>query len=94
MFKRLTHFIKHYPSLVADPRVPAKAKYLPWIALAYLLIPVDLIPDFFILIGQLDDLGVILILLNMAMRAFEQSPGQKERRKYGDVIDVTPMRKS
>jgi uncharacterized membrane protein YkvA (DUF1232 family) len=93
MFRRIGAFLRAYPKLVADPKVPAKAKYLPWIALAYLLFPVDLIPDFFVLIGQLDDISVILILLSMAARAFEQSPTQKEKRKYGDVIEVEPVKK-
>lgn len=93
MFKRIIHFLKHYPSLVSDPKVPSKAKYLPWIALAYLLMPIDIIPDFFLLIGQLDDITVILTLLSIAARAFEQSPTQKEKKKYGEVIEVEPVKK-
>jgi uncharacterized membrane protein YkvA (DUF1232 family) len=93
MFNRMLQFLKIYPKLVVDPRVPAKTKYLPLIALAYFLVPIDLIPDFFLLLGQLDDIGVIVILLNMAIRAFEQSPAQQEKKKYGKVIDVEAIKK-
>jgi uncharacterized membrane protein YkvA (DUF1232 family) len=93
MFKRIISFIRAYPKLVADPKVPAKAKYLPWIALAYLIIPTDIIPDFFMMLGQLDDVAVILTLLLIAARAFEQSPTQKEKKKYGDVIEVEAVKK-
>ncbi len=90
MFTRIFRFLKDYPKLVIDPHVPAKTKYLPLLALVYLIVPIDLIPDFFVLLGQLDDIGVILILLTMAMRIFEETPEQKEKKRYGDVIDVTP----
>lgn len=93
MFKRLRAFIRAYPSLVADPKVPTKAKYLPWLALLYFLTPIDLIPDVLPLLGQIDDIGVILILLSIAMRAFEQSPKQKERKRYGEVIEVEAIKK-
>jgi uncharacterized membrane protein YkvA (DUF1232 family) len=93
MFRRIISFIRAYPKLVADPKVPAKAKYLPWIALAYFLIPIDLIPDFFLVLGQLDDIGVILTLLTMAARIFEQSPAQKEKQKYGEIIEVEAVKK-
>lgn len=38
------------------------------IGIVYLLMPVDLIPDVIPLIGQVDDLGVIVGLLTMAWR--------------------------
>lgn len=46
--------------LVRDPRVPLWAKAIPFIAIAYVLSPLDLIPDVIIGLGQLDDLGVVL----------------------------------
>ncbi len=93
MFTRILSFIRAYPKLIADPQVPAKAKYLPLLAILYLIVPIDLIPDFFLILGQLDDIGIILILLNMAMRIFEQTPAQREKQKYGDVIDVEAVKK-
>src|SRR5262245_34004035 len=47
--------------LLKDPRVPLSGKLVFGLALAYLLSPLDLIPDFvFPIIGHLDDLGVLL----------------------------------
>jgi uncharacterized membrane protein YkvA (DUF1232 family) len=53
--------------LVRDPRVSLWHKAIPVLAIAYVLSPLDLIPDFIIGLGQLDDLGIVL----GAMRLFE-----------------------
>ena len=42
-----------------DPRTPRAAKLLGAAFLAYLLSPIDLIPDFIPVIGQLDDIIVV-----------------------------------
>jgi len=42
-----------------DPRTPRSAKVLGAAFLAYLLSPIDLIPDFIPVIGQLDDVVVV-----------------------------------
>ncbi len=47
--------------LMRDPRVPAYLKALPIATLAYLVLPVDLLPDLAPLLGQLDDLGVLIV---------------------------------
>lgn len=49
--------------LLREPRVPLLVKALPAAALAYLVSPIDLAPDFLPLLGQLDDLGVVLVAL-------------------------------
>ena len=53
--------------LIRDPRVPLWSKAIPVLAVAYVLSPLDLIPDFLIGLGQLDDLGLVF----GAMRLFE-----------------------
>jgi len=52
-----------------DPRVPGWQKWLPAVvAAAYVAMPIDLIPDIFLIIGQVDDLGVVgLMLAAMAL---------------------------
>jgi len=48
--------------LLKDGRVPLAGKLVVGLGLLYLLSPLDLIPDFvFPIIGQLDDLGVLLV---------------------------------
>jgi uncharacterized membrane protein YkvA (DUF1232 family) len=45
-----------------DPRIPFWAKAaIPALAAAYVISPVDLVPDFLLGAGQLDDIGVILL---------------------------------
>jgi uncharacterized membrane protein YkvA (DUF1232 family) len=52
----------------ADKRTPLIAKILIWITLAYLLSPVDLIPDFIPVIGLLDDLLIVPILITLSIK--------------------------
>jgi uncharacterized membrane protein YkvA (DUF1232 family) len=55
--------------LVRDPRVPVWMKAaLPTIAGIYLIVPIDLIPDFILVFGQIDDLSMIGILLFAATK--------------------------
>lgn len=63
LFKQLSLVWK----LMMDRRVPASTKFLlPLMALGYLIFPIDLIPDLAPVLGQLDDLAIVLI----AMRLF------------------------
>ena len=47
--------------LILDPKVPIYLKALPFAALAYLIFPVDFLPDFIPGLGQLDDLTILLL---------------------------------
>ena len=47
--------------LFFDARVPWWTKIVPPVALAYVLFPVDIIPDLLPAAGQLDDLAVLLL---------------------------------
>lgn len=47
--------------LIRDPEVPIYLKILPFITVIYLLIPVDLLPDVLVGLGQMDDLAVMLL---------------------------------
>lgn len=49
-------------ALLRDPDVPIYLKVIPFTAVIYLLVPLDLIPDFALGLGQLDDLTAILVL--------------------------------
>lgn len=54
-----------------DPRVPKRAKWLAAAAIAYLASPIDLIPDFIPVLGQLDDLVIVPGLLWLAIRQID-----------------------
>jgi len=49
-----------FAGLIKDPRVSAGPKLVVAGILTYVILPTDLLPDFLIGIGQLDDLAVIL----------------------------------
>ncbi len=53
--------------LLFDKRVPYWMKAVALLPLLYVLSPIDIIPDFLIGLGQLDDLGLVLA----GMRLFE-----------------------
>ena len=54
--------------LLREPRVPLLAKAVPLLAALYLLSPLDLVPDFFPLLGQVDDVSLILVALAVFLR--------------------------
>jgi uncharacterized membrane protein YkvA (DUF1232 family) len=55
-------------ALARDPRVPVRQKLLLGGIAAYLAMPIDIIPDFIPVIGQLDDLGVLVFGLDFFIR--------------------------
>lgn len=59
--------IKVYQLVLRDSRVPRFSKWLLGLALAYALSPIDLIPDFIPVLGQLDDLLIVPALLVLAL---------------------------
>ncbi len=52
-----------------DPRVPRRARVALWIAVVWVLSPIDLIPEFLPVIGPLDDVVAVVLLLRYAARA-------------------------
>ncbi len=51
--------------LMFDKRVPFYAKLAIILPLLYLISPIDILPDFILGLGQLDDIGVILVGMRM-----------------------------
>ena len=53
------NLLKLYGRLVADKRVPLRARALALATLGYTLSPIDLVPDFIPFFGQVDDIIVV-----------------------------------
>lgn len=54
--------------LLQDPSVPLAAKALIPLAIAYLALPSDLLPDVVPVVGQIDDVLVISLVLALFLR--------------------------
>ena len=57
-----------FKRLLRDPRVPRRAKAALAFAVPYLASPIDLIPDFIPVLGQLDDALVVIAVLGYVAR--------------------------
>ncbi|MFH0884657.1 MAG: YkvA family protein [Candidatus Micrarchaeota archaeon] len=65
---RLEQEIKIYQLALEDERTPLPAKFFLWLAIAYFFMPIDLIPDFIPVLGQLDDLLIVPLLVFIALK--------------------------
>ena len=65
---RLKAEFNFYQRLQKHPQTPKLAKALLWLAIGYVLMPFDLIPDFLPIIGQLDEVVIIPLLLYGALK--------------------------
>jgi uncharacterized membrane protein YkvA (DUF1232 family) len=55
--------------LLGDPRVPRRHKLLLGALVGYLALPIDLVPDFIPVAGQIDDVLVVALALRVVLRA-------------------------
>src|SRR3989304_2240819 len=70
-FRDVVQQFKLSYTLLLAPRVPPLTKLIPLAAVGYLLLPTDVAPDFVPVLGQLDDLAVVMFGIRMF---FEFSP--------------------
>jgi uncharacterized membrane protein YkvA (DUF1232 family) len=75
--------------LMADRDVPVALKLIPVISLLYLISPVDLIPDVFLGLGQLDDIGIVLLALKIFVDLCPKWIVEKHKAELNgeDVVD-------
>lgn len=97
---RLSVYLIALWKLFRHPQAPRSAKWVAVAVLAYVLSPIDLIPDFIPILGQLDDLvivplGIALVtrlvpkpLWEEQLRAAEVSKEKLPRLWWGAVLVV------
>lgn len=66
--RKLPTYARLIWGLARDPRVPTQQKVVLGGIAAYLAFPIDLIPDFIPVVGQLDDLAVLILGLDWFIR--------------------------
>ena len=84
--KRIKANLAYYKRLATDPRTPRIAKWLMAAAVAYAVMPFDLIPDFIPVLGQLDDLIIVPLLVWLSLTLIP-SELKREIRSQSDPAD-------
>lgn len=70
----LAHRLRLVWLLAGDPRIPARARIPVIVLLLYLAMPLDIVPDFIPVLGQLDDLLVAGIAVWWFLRVCPPAP--------------------
>ena len=90
---RMSNFLMFLPNLarllgrlLKDVRVPAAEKALFVAAIVYFVMPVDLIPDIFPFIGQVDDLYVIALTLLRLVNRTDERIVREHWSGGGDIV--------
>ncbi|MGH7274260.1 MAG: YkvA family protein [Nitrospiria bacterium] len=65
--------IKVYQMVMKDNRTPRLSKILLGLAVGYVLLPFDIIPDFIPVIGHVDDAVIVPALVLLALRYVPQA---------------------
>ncbi len=64
----LPNLFRLFRGLLADPRVPLRAKIVLWVGIVWIASPIDLIPEFVPVAGPLDDAIVAALVLGYVTR--------------------------
>ena len=85
--KSIRREIKVYRLLLKDRRTPFMAKAFLGLAVGYLLMPFDIIPDFIPVIGQLDDIIIVPSLIFIAVKMIPKGLVAEIRRSVAGAQD-------
>ena len=73
-----------YQQVLRDDRTPTTAKLCLRLAIGYLCLPFDLIPDFIPILGHLDDVIIIPLLVYVALRLIPAHLIEEHRAVYAE----------
>lgn len=76
--------IKVYKLVLEDKRTPKLGKFFLSLAIGYLFLPFDLIPDFIPVVGHLDDAIIIPLLIYLTLKAIPKEIIFDNRNKVKD----------
>jgi uncharacterized membrane protein YkvA (DUF1232 family) len=74
--------------LAIDERVGKKKKIFVGAVIAYMIMPIDIIPDFFPIIGQLDDLVLVILALNTLLNDLDKQIVLDNWSGHGDILQL------
>jgi uncharacterized membrane protein YkvA (DUF1232 family) len=77
--------------LVREPAVPTLTKAVLASAALYLIWPLDFLPDLLPVLGQLDDLGVVLAALELFLKLCPDAPQAFHREAMAAGRPYSPM---
>ena len=83
--RRLKRELNVYRLVLRDSRTPRPAKLLLGMAIGYLLLPFDLVPDFIPVIGQLDDVIIVPALVILALKMIPRDVIEDCRAKANSI---------
>ena len=84
----IPNLVKLLIRLLRDPRVPIRRKVLVGAVLVYVVSPIDLIPDFIVGFGKLDDIVVLSIAINHLMAGSDQAIVEEHWDGTIDSLDL------
>lgn len=80
--------IKLVWALTRDPRVPARTKAVLFVSLGYVISPIDVIPDFIVGIGKVDDLLVAAFALDQILNRVPEEVVREHWDGDEDILDL------
>lgn len=81
--KSLKAELTMYRLVLKDSRTPVVAKFLLGLAVGYLLLPFDIIPDFIPILGHLDDAVIVPALVVLAVKLIPTDVLEEARIRAG-----------
>jgi uncharacterized membrane protein YkvA (DUF1232 family) len=91
---QIPNYLRLFVGLLTDPRVSRLDKLLVAGATAYILMPIDLIPDFIPFLGQVDDIYLLVLALQRLISnaglvvVAEHWPGEMAELSRGNLREI------
>jgi uncharacterized membrane protein YkvA (DUF1232 family) len=93
---RMSNFLMFLPNMVLllgrllkDSRVPSAEKALFLAAIVYVISPIDLIPDIFPFIGQVDDIYMVALTLLRLVNRTDETVVREHWSGGGDIVSLS-----